>query len=228
MKTTNERRSTEPKARVLAVDLDDVLFPFNELLCEFNRVNYGTRLRHEDIFTFDMQRVWGLSDAECRRRMAELRASPIFAEAYPLAGAREALIELTKEGPYRTEVHVVTSRSEDYRELTEAWLKFRFDGMIAGLHLTNQFHGERYDKTTKSRICMKIGASLSIDDCMDHVHDITQLGIPVLVFDRPWNRHENLPDRAFRVHSWFHDVPRGISSIFQSGTIRTPTSIGGH
>ncbi len=218
----------EPRARVLAVDLDDVLFPFNELLCEFNRENYGTKLRHEDIFTFDMQRVWGLSDAECRRRMALLRETSMFAEAYPLAGAREALIELAKPGPYHTAVHVVTSRSEDYRKQTEAWLDLRFAGMIAGLHITNQFHGERFDKTTKGAICRKIGAKLSVDDCMDHVHDITRLGIPVLVFDRPWNRYEDLPDQAFRVHSWFHDVPRSISSIFQTGTIRTPSSIGGH
>jgi uncharacterized HAD superfamily protein len=190
---------------VLAVDFDDVIAGFNQAFTDHCREHYGTNVPYESIFTYDMELLYGATREEIRRRV-------LFSHYYhdtiePIDGAIESLSRLSEH--FRLEL--VTSRCESIKEITLAWKERHIPGLFAAAHFTNGFatlFPER--KRTKASLCREIGAVALIDDATAHAVEVVgQVGIPVYLPDRPWNRNADLPEGVTRVYGW-QEIERSL------------------
>lgn len=185
------------KKKVLGVDFDDVLFKCNEALADFHNATYGTSYSRSDVRTFNLADVWDCTPEEAQARVAEFVSTDFHRNAEAVFGAYDALKALG-EG---YEIVIVTARDAAWRNTTLEWLEKNLIGLYREVHFTGQLPGKTSSKIMKSHIAQEIGASVFIDDALHHADDVATLGIPVLLFDTPWNQGETAPGIT-RVHSW--------------------------
>ena len=180
----------------IGIDFDDVIYGFNRQYCVFHNEKYGTNKRFEDVVTYDLDKIWGISPEECVVRVNEFYDSKYHGEAEPVPGSVDAVRRLAIDH----ELHLITSRRDGVKPQTISWLEKHFPNVFTGLHFTNQFGGIG-NKKLKSEVCREIGASLMIEDALKYANEVASAGIPVLLLEVPWNRGETKP-LVTRVHSW--------------------------
>ena len=181
----------------IAIDLDDTLVGLLEQLILFHNDTFGTKLKRDDFNTYFYEEVWGGSREDAIAKVMAFAASPYFQNMRPLIGAVEGVKRLKNLGhnPF-----LVTGRDNSMKDLTRKLLNQYFSGYFCGIYHTNAYSGgDGWLK--KSEVCALLQAPLIIDDDPIHIHDCTDQGIKVLVYDNPWNRIE-LPIGATRVLNW--------------------------
>jgi uncharacterized HAD superfamily protein len=182
---------------VIGVDFDDISYPFNATYVKYHNREHGSSLTYEDITCYDLGLIYG-----CHADIVDERTSAFYAsldhdEAPPIVGSVEALTHLSKH----YDLHIVTSRREELRALTEAWINRFMPGVFVGVHFTNGFCAQNGKKRPKSEVCKELGARFLIDDALSHAEEVASAGIPVFMPDRPWNR-SHTPPSVLRVHAW--------------------------
>ena len=182
---------------VIAFDFDDVLMSFTRGFIAFHNRMYGTALAYEDLISYDAT-PYQCNFETFTERVHLFYRSPDHAEVAPIPGSIEAIRSLQD----RYLLDVVTSRPAVVRDRTHAWTNRFFPDIFRTFHSTNGF-GASHDapKRSKSTVCKEIGASILVDDALEHAVEVAQKGIPVLLPDRPWNQGP-LPTGVTRVHSW--------------------------
>jgi uncharacterized HAD superfamily protein len=184
------------KKKKIGIDFDDVLFGFNKAFSRFQKAKYGISVRFEDINQYDLSKVWGISIEEVTKRANEFYSSAFHNEEEPVPGSVRGVSRL--KGEY--ELHLITSRHDDIRSQTIAWLDRHFPKTFTGIHLTNQF-GSIAKKRLKSEVCRELDIDLMIEDAMHYARDISESGIPVILLNKPWNQGE-VPDLVVRAMDW--------------------------
>lgn len=114
----------------------------------------------------------------------------------PTTGAPEGLQRLKAKG---RELHYISARTPRVQALTQKWLTqhgIPFDS----LHLL--------EGGNKALHCEKLGIELMIEDSPHHAVAIAQTGVPVLLFDTPYNGQVDHP-LVTRCHSW-DDILRAL------------------
>ncbi len=182
----------------IGIDVDDVLVDLNRPLQQWHNVKYGTNNRYSDITDYFLAPRWGCTLAEAVRRCNEFCFSAAHGAIGPVEGAREALNRLRK----RHTLVAITSRPEELKQITckLLWrhgLMQQLDSMI----FLGHFHRVGEVVRSKAEVCQDISAVCCIEDGLPHVTSLSAAGVPVLVFDRPWNQGA-LPPHATRVFNW--------------------------
>ncbi len=184
------------KKKIIGIDLDDVLLDFNGALCIFHNVQYGTSLTREQIFSFHLEKVWGCTKDEAKRRIVEFYHTDFHRDASPIQGATEAIQELSRNNS----LIIITGKPERLQTATTHWLDRYFPRSFDGLYFTNQFLGDDI-KRTKAELCSDLGIEVFIDDSIAYTRDIASKGVRAFLFDAPWNQGELSP-LVTRVYSW--------------------------
>lgn len=183
---------------VLAVDFDDVVNNFNRAFLLYNQFTHGATVRYEDLHSYEYCVSYGISEAEAHERIWHF-CHKLHDQVKPIMSVVGAL-RLLKEW---YDIHMVTSRCESIADITHKWIERRTPNVFTDTHFTNGFttkHPER--RRSKVEVCRQIGAVAHVDDSLSHVGDIAaQLGIPVFMPSRPWNKHET-PAGVTRVRSF--------------------------
>lgn len=111
------------------------------------------------------------NEAVSRRHELEMLIAPP-----PMAGARDGLNHLRQAGH---ELVVVTARSPRLRGLTEAWLDYH------GLAVDSMHFLEGGNKGV---VAAREGLGLFVEDAPHNALAVAEAGVPVLLFDAPYNR----------------------------------------
>ena len=180
----------------IGIDFDDILFDFNHKYCQFHNERYGTNLCFDDIYTYDMCVVWNIDWDEVLRRVDEFISSQMHDEVSPVSGSVETIKQLSNI----YEIHLITSREEKFKDKTLNWLNKHFFNIFNKIHFTNSF-GKNKNKKMKSEVCIENGIELMIEDAPVHAKDLAEMGIEVLLLDKPWNRVDTHP-LVKRVYDW--------------------------
>jgi len=191
----------------VAVDVDDTIIDTIGSLILFHNNIYGTNFKEEDFYSCWYREVWGGTKEEEIKKLEDFYKSNYYSEIIPIKGSQKTLISLIEEG---IEFQAVTGRVYDLIEKTEGYIKKHFPNIFSNIYHTNSY-GLTGIKIRKSEVCKNINADFIIDDDMNHVVDCTNAGIPVLVFNKPWNQGI-LPNGAFRMNSW-EELPNLINQI---------------
>lgn len=189
---------TTERRLIIAVDCDDVLVPTAPWIINAYNEKYTTTLGLEDFYGHDPA-PWGVEDMrDASDRVGEFLQSDEHAKIIP----DDNTIEIVRDLANRHELHLVTGRSEILKRLTSKMISNYFLGCFKSIELTN-FYDEAH-RRSKGDVCRELGADVLIDDHIEHVHSVLEVGMKeVIVFgDYPWNQSLWLPAGANRCANW--------------------------
>lgn len=176
--------------KIIAVDIDDVLFDEHQSMRLFMNEYYGFQhtAEHYNIegpYWGYWQKVWGVDDEESARRFAAYVESGVKAKPTFIPGAIEAINELKKQ----YELAVITSRYDPgVVKATPAWLEEHFPQVFKRVEFVVNWSIDQ--KMSKGVIAEKIGASYLVDDSYLHCHAAAEQGVHSILFgDYGYNRH---------------------------------------
>lgn len=197
-------------APVVALDMDEVLYPF--------AAGYAAWLRAQGLPTYepwacepvDAAVLAGVPFEVALTQQAEFAASDFGLSMEPVPGAAEALRELGRVA----DVHIVTARTRPaFQDATHDWLDTHLPNLVQDVHFLHEAF--TVGGPTKAEVCRAIGARVMVDDTASHLRLVASAGIvPVLFGSSPWSA-------PFRhVLSWAPDWPtatRLVRAVLRPG-----------
>ncbi|MFH1473227.1 MAG: hypothetical protein ABIF06_02345 [bacterium] len=182
--------------KIIGLDLDDVLLNFNDAFLEFHNHNYNTNHRRKDIKSYYQEDFWEIKKQEIQKRLNEFYYSLFHKNASPVEGAVEAIAELSKNNT----LHIITASPQEIEKEIKHWLKQHFKNNFDSVHFARK---SIFDKDVKSKkdFCKNLKIEVFVDDALHNAEDVASIGIPVFLFDTPWNQGELKP-LITRVYSW--------------------------
>lgn len=184
------------------VDFDDVLCETARGLTLLLEAEFGKRVAYDEIHWFELDRSFGLTAEELRQFFEAVHRPENLRVLDPVPGAREVLAQWRSQG---CEVCIVTGRPPETAAPSRAWLETHavpYDRLI---------FVDKYRRLPPGPDLLTLDAlaaldfALAIDDApamLQHLLDATS--VPVLIFDRPWNRSFTIPNGrpTHRCRSW--------------------------
>lgn len=203
------------------VDFDDVLCETARTLLEIANQKFGKNVEYEEITAFNPAEVLNIN-AEQVDRLLEIAHRPEYLMAYQLIRhAPEVLAEMNRKG---FDIHIVTGRPPQTRLESEAWL-VRHQIPFHEIHFVNKYDRETVDYKDTQTLSLdqitQMNFSFAVEDSAEMAAYISdQMGIPVFLLDRPWNRPFMQNNKIFRCHSWMdvlrkfnvHNLPEMLKS----------------
>lgn len=182
---------------VIAVDIDDVLFPFIEGLAEYHNGLKGTQLTADDFTTYHLREVWGGTQEETEEIVhAFLAADRLHLQ--PCDGVKQALERLSAD----FDVVLVTARNQAFEAPTVTWLRHHLPDLFADVMFAgNPYDGRPY--RPKGLICQELGARLLIDDHPSNLLSAAECGIDGILFgSKAWSVLETPVSRIVPCSDW--------------------------
>lgn len=179
----------------LGFDIDGVIANFAGTLIQTIKKNYGLALTEQDIKSFSLSIVLGITKTEETQLITDILYKDL--PLYP--GAKETLTQLSQEGH---SIYLLTGRYAPLRELTESWLKEK--GVpYNDLRLLEM--GKKYQVNIE-------GLAVVVEDSLEEALEWTNKVKTVLIYDHPYNQTLNVKNLTKRVHSW-SEIYREIHRI---------------
>ena len=182
---------------IIAVDIDEVIFPMVEDLIRYVDRSHSVKLTPQEFVTYSLEDIWQGGPVE-GSQVFEAYKAQFSVEVAPVKGAAEALGKLS----VRYEVIIMTSRDVVVEEKTRRWLDHHFPEIFKQVHLLgNKKDSQIYRE--KAGVCQELGVYCLIDDSLRPILETNQVGIKTLLFgDYPWNQADELPEGVIRVKDW--------------------------
>ena len=187
---------------VLALDIDDVLYPCSTRICEYHNEFYGTLLSPSDFNVVNLHVTFGCSPEEERIRMEIFEHQGHTEIGEPLKGSVEA-VRLLGES---YDLVVVTSRPITTKIPTLKWLNIHFPNAFKEVRICGNHHGSSADFVPKPIACKQLGAVAIVDDQLRHTLACAEEGIQAILFGNyGWNQEAIVHPGVRRASGW-HEV----------------------
>lgn len=194
---------------IVGVDIDGVVA--DSLLAWVSQLNkyFGQQKRIDDVFSYQFEKVYNVTWDEMDYFFRQYQ-EVLLNNLSPVEHAPRAL-ELLKE---KHRLILITARPEDFRPLTEKWLQ---EHHIPYDQLMMTTYGD------KAEYCRQAQVDVYIEDSLENAISIAGCGIPVILFDAPYNR-KTVDRRLLRRFNW-PEIYRTVQSldILQNTAIETAT-----
>jgi 5'(3')-deoxyribonucleotidase len=195
---------------VLAVDIDDVLYPFSSEFLKYANNRLGANKTMEDMTTYRLDTVYGVSYSKIVELIEAFMAEEFINDFEPILGSQEALLQLKES----FDLHIVTARLSKYTTQTQYWIDRFFPNIFSRIHYY-EFYAltprSDYKKMTKLMKCREINAFALIDDNAYNIENVMSGGLAGILFgEYAW--HDELSDKyqPFKLRSWEHLLGRPI------------------
>ena len=171
----------------LAVDVDEVLFPYNRHFLEFykDRMN-GFRL--EDLHSFEMEKVFGCTRDEIVKLHDDFALSQTFRTIRPISLSKHYVNLLSRQH----KLFAVSGRPQFLQSVTEEFIHSNYGERIKEVVCTSSFH-KNLNSSTKVEECKKRDIKLILEDSARYAVECAAQGIAVVLFDYSWNQPYNNP-----------------------------------
>lgn len=182
---------------VIAVDIDEVLFPFVSEFVAYDNDIHGGKYTADSFDSYQFDKVLGTSLIEAVTRVYDFNAID-HQHISPLEDSKNAVLKLSQE----YDLAIVTARHPRFEDNTIKWLDEHLDGLFG--HVRHIGYAPVMEKPLKKiDICQEIGAIALIDDSVEHVSQCAAAGVEGLLFGSyPWNQAKKLPPGVVRCHDW--------------------------
>ena len=187
---------------IIAIDIDDVISETKEAtrLWANQRANLDLQPHHyhvdEDYWAY-YNRIWASHNVGDTLKFETFLAELVEDQTHvPLmAGAAFAISQLRDQ----YDIILITARDPSLEISTKAWLKSHFDFELP-LYMSNN-PIVKSGTQSKGELCVKLGASVLIDDNVDNCQSAIDHGVEAILFgDYGWNART--PEKAIRCADW--------------------------
>lgn len=201
------------------IDLDDVIAQTAAAFPDVLRAVFGREIAFQDIFSFDLGKSFGLSKDELRDFLHRAHRDSVLITLRPMPGAKEVLERWATDGTF---IVVVTGRPISTYDVTREWLRknrIPFHGLLFVRKYTeNRFPENSLREPIGLRTLAKSTFDFAVEDSPKMAsYLLRHLGIPIALFDRPWNKklpkvnkgQQKLYSRCFNwseVERWYEDL----------------------
>ena len=184
--------------KIIAVDIDEVLFPFMDAFRVHHNKTYGTQFGREDILSYDLSKELGISAQDAVNRVYDFHQSEGYKLVSPLAAAHAAIVKLA----IVYDLEAVSARLPQLSSITAGQLDKYFPNCFTGI--TSIGYAAILEKPrTKAEVCLELHAFSLIDDQLHHAEQAAKQGIQVVLFGNySWNQADNLPKGVTRCRDW--------------------------
>lgn len=185
----------------IGIDLDEVTVDFlNNLLIFYNKKT-GRSLSKKDFHSYNFWEVWGGTREEAIQIVEEFHSSDNFENISPIDSSIHSIADLAK----KHEILIITSRPVVWKEKTKSWVKKHLTNISLEIIHSGDFHEQG---KTKAAICKEKEINLIIEDNGKYALECAESGIPVILFDQPWNKKIS-HSLIKRVYDW----PQALKEI---------------
>lgn len=172
------------------VDLDDVLAETGRMFLEVLGRDFGRQIEFEQVVDYDLGESLNLSPIVLEEFMRAVHEPPALASIRPMPGAKEALTGWVEAG---YEVEVVTGRPVVTREVSQRWLD-AIQMPHHGLTFVKKYVWSKEmfseDGAVPLSGMIDSGFRLIVEDSAEVAVRLAELlEAPIVLLDRPWNRH---------------------------------------
>jgi 5'(3')-deoxyribonucleotidase len=184
--------------KVLAVDIDEVLFPFTPTFLAYHNAAYQTQLTLAHKQSDFLEHITGETEDQMCAKIDAYLKTPFYAHAGPLPDAVGAIRRLSKSW----RLVIITARTPNYRGSTELFIERHFPGMFSGIFYSCDAHDPK-KITPKHSLCQQVGAYALVDDSLRNLQTVADVGVHGVLFGNyPWNQRTPLPKRVTRCKDW--------------------------
>lgn len=182
---------------VLALDVDEVLFPMlHHFIADYNG-RYGTDHKLEHFDSYEFERVLNISVPETVERVFAFIGSN-HSHIDPIEGTQDAIDRLSR----KYDLEVITARDQIFDSSTTAWIEEKVSKVFKNINFVG-YAPIKEKPITKAEVCLDIGAIAMIDDSLPYLKQCVEVGVDGILFgDYPWNQVENLPAGITRLENW--------------------------
>ena len=184
--------------KTIALDIDEVLFPFLPDMNKYINSIFGTSFNLEDYFVYVFEDIWGGTKEDTARLINKFSKTESYKKIKPINGAQRGIEKLSKEN----DLIAISNRPIKIKEETEEQLKLFFPGKFKKVFCLG---GEKHYSTApipKVNICKQEGASIIIEDGFRNALECAKAGIPAFLFDYPWNKNKTVnQERITRIYA---------------------------
>ena len=181
------------------VDFDDCLCETARFFSSLVKNMFDMNVPYEDIQNFNLQKSFNLTDEQYEKMMIEAHTPKSLLSFEKTPGACETVNEWIDNGH---EVFVITGRPYSAYEASREWLDDHgLDRAV--LYCLNKYGRDSFIKNSAFSLevedYLKIHFDYAIEDSpmafpfFSHLPDLK-----VMVYDRPWNREEELPNANYK------------------------------
>lgn len=189
------------KRSIIAVDIDDTLADSTESLRLLVNERTGANLTVDDYRSSGeywgyYERVWrqhGLVDLKLDEFDSEMEIDQLHVPL--LASAGFALKQLMD----KYDVVFITSRNASWEKATLAWMNHYLGENQFKLFFTNRFADKGVK--TKGQLCIELGATLLIDDNVDHCRSAIDNGVDAILFGE-YGWQQSIPSGLKQCKDW--------------------------
>ncbi len=158
----------------------------------------------DDITQYDLTPLMGLDEEGFWKWMDEME--PIIYKDAPLAKGAKGIVQKWKN---QFDLFFISARRNHLYEVTNNWFSKQE---------INYDHLELIGTHNKIAAVKKHGIDLFFEDKHDNACDISEeCGIPVILFDTPYNR-EPVPSNVYRVSDWL-EADHKVQSILENMSV---------
>ncbi|MEM7247804.1 MAG: hypothetical protein AAF533_20875 [Acidobacteriota bacterium] len=183
----------------LYLDLDDVLAETTRALVELARREFDRDVAYEDLSSFDFRESLSFTEEELDAFFLRAHESEVVAKLPLMTGVSDVLQRWDAQG-HRLEI--VTGRPPATRASTEEWIESH-SLPIATLRFADKYG--RFNEQPGAESLEQVLSSppdLAFEDSLPVARHLAAHGVPVVLVDRPWNQHDELPDGLVRCETW--------------------------
>lgn len=187
------------------VDYDDCLCETARAFTGIAARLFGKNVPYEKVHFFNLQETFRLTDEEYRELMKEGHLPEVLLSYEETPGASEVIGEWMDHGH---EVFIITGRPYSSYEPSRRWLdEHGFDRVP--MYCLDKYGRDSFYKKSDYNLELadyyKMKFDIAVEDSpaafrfFDHLPDLR-----VMVYDRPWNKTCELPERYVRCSDWDH------------------------
>ena len=187
------------------VDYDDCLCETARAFTGIAARLFGKNVPYEEVHFFNLQDTFRLTDEEYMELMKEGHLPEVLLSYEETPGASRVIGEWMDRGH---EVRIITGRPYSSYEPSRRWLDEHGLGRVP-LYCLDKYGRDSFIKNSDFNLELKdyydMKFDLAVEDSpaafsfFDHLPDLK-----VMVFDRPWNKACELPERYVRCSDWEH------------------------
>lgn len=184
-------------SETIAVDIDEVLFPFAEQFIKHHNSTYGTDHIVEEFLTYEFQHIIQQDFEETVRRIFEVTEQECL-HIEPIEHSVDAIKSLGSK--YNLEI--ISARHPDHEKPIRSWIEKHYGNSFGGINFVGH-PGYMESYRSKAEVCEDLGAIALVDDSALHVRTCAEKGIEGILFGNyPWNKTAELPADVSRCFDW--------------------------